>query len=48
MSKETEQLLVRISGYVARNQQFYDADVDIYGSFSDIYAEIEDHAEHFS
>lgn len=40
ITKKTEQLLVEASDHVARNQLFYDADIDIYGSFSEIYSEI--------
>lgn len=41
VAKETEQLLVEASDYVAKNQQLYDADVDIYGSFSETYSKIQ-------
>lgn len=46
IASETEKLLLSASDYVARNQQFYEADVDIYGKFSDTYEEIRSLAEH--
>ena len=34
----TEKILVDASQRIARDQRFYDADVDIYGQFFDVYA----------
>ena len=45
MVPETEEILVGASHQIAKNQRFYDADVDIYGRFSDLYAEIRDLAK---
>ena len=36
----TKQLLVETAEFIAKKQQFYDADIDIYGAFSEMYSEI--------
>jgi hypothetical protein len=40
VAAETKEMLVRAAEQVASNQDFYDADVDIYGRFSDLWARI--------
>lgn len=42
---ETEQLLLVAAENVAGNQAFYDADIDIYGKFQNIYAQIQCYAK---
>jgi len=37
---ETESLLVETANNIACKQEFYEADIDIYGRFSDLYKEI--------
>ena len=39
-TEETEQTLVAAAKIVATRQAFYDADIDIYGDFSDLYDQI--------
>lgn len=46
ISLETEQLLLGAAEQVSRNQTFYAADIHIYGEFSEVYAEIQNHAKH--
>ena len=41
ISEKTREVFVSVSSNIARNQQYYDADVDIYGNFSDLYAQIQ-------
>ena len=41
IAPEIELVLVAASQRIARDQQFYDADVDIYGRFPEVCAEIE-------
>ena len=48
ISKETKQLLINVAKRIASNQQFYDADIDIYGEFSRIYDDIESHTKDFA
>jgi hypothetical protein len=40
MNTETEKLLIKTAEAVAERQEFYDADIDIYGHFSEHYKEI--------
>ena len=40
IATETAKLLLSAADHIAKHQQFYDADVSIYGHFSDLYAEI--------
>lgn len=42
INPETEALLVSAAKKVSDNQDFYDAGIDIYGSFQDQYSKIED------
>jgi hypothetical protein len=37
VSDETKRLLFEASEHVANNQEFYDADIDIYGKFEDLF-----------
>ena len=39
-TEETEQTLLAAAKIVATRQAFYDADIDIYGDFSDLYDQI--------
>ncbi len=41
MAPDIERLLVSASERISANQQFYEADVDIYGRFSDLYEDIQ-------
>ena len=41
VAPETKDLLIEASQRVARNQCFYDAEVNVYGKFSDTLAELE-------
>ena len=43
---ETEQLLLDVAEKVARNQAFYEADIDIYGKFQNIYDDIQRYSKH--
>ena len=46
ISPETELLLLGAAEQISQNQDFYEADVSIYGEFQDVYAEIQKHANH--
>ncbi|HEU4343103.1 MAG TPA: hypothetical protein VFU31_16240 [Candidatus Binatia bacterium] len=41
LDSKTEDLLLRAARQIAKNQDYYEADVDIYGNFSEIYFEIQ-------
>ena len=41
ISKETKEILLKAAQKVASNQQYYGADIEIYGEFSALYKEIE-------
>ena len=43
---ETERLLLGAAKQVSQSQTFYDADIGIYGEFSGVYSEIQNHAKH--
>ena len=40
ISEETKKLFLDTSASIAQNQRFYDADIDIYGRFSELFEEI--------
>jgi hypothetical protein len=46
MTPETESALLAAASKIARRQEFYEADADIYGRFAERYAEIEQLAAH--
>jgi hypothetical protein len=41
IAPETKEILLKAAEYIAKNQQNYVADDGVYGSFSDVYEEIE-------
>lgn len=46
IAPETERMLLDAAQHIAENQGFYDADIDIYGRFSDLYRDLRDRADH--
>lgn len=41
MNPDTEKGLLGAARHISQRQEFYEADADIYGTFADRYAEIE-------
>ncbi len=41
LDSRTKDLLLNTASKISNNQEYYEADVDIYGTFSDVYSEIQ-------
>ena len=41
LNPETKDVLLNAASQISKNQKFYEADVDIYGSFSEVHLEIQ-------